>query len=131
MGEKTLRMRIDDHRQLHVFRVARDTAMRLYELSRVFPREEQYSLTSQMRRCSRSVCANIAEAWQKRRYPQAFTSKLTDAAAEADETRCWIDFAVRCAFLDDAVAVPLDHACEEVVRMLVSMANHPGSWKTR
>jgi four helix bundle protein len=76
-----------------------EAAIELFELSKKFPPEEKYSLTDQMRRSSRSVCANIAEAWRKRRYPNAFVSKLSDSEAEAAETQVWIEFAVKCEYL--------------------------------
>ncbi len=105
--------------------------MELYQLSKAFPRDELYSMTSQARRCSRSVCANIAEAWQKRRYPAAFTAKLTDAAAEAEETRVWLSFATRCGFVSPEVAGALSERYDRIVGMIVQMANRPGEWRTR
>ena len=75
-------------------------AVHIFEISKRFPVEERYSLTDQVRRSSRSVCANIAEAWRKRRYPGAFVSKLKDAEAEAAETELWLEVAVRCGYLD-------------------------------
>ena len=86
-------------RDLIVYRIAFEAAMRIFELSKAFPAEERYSLTDQIRRSSRSVCANIAEGWAKRRYPAAFASKLTDASAEAMETQVWSDTALRCGYL--------------------------------
>ncbi len=105
--------------------------MRLYQLTRSFPREELYSLTAQACRSSRSVCANLAEAWQKRRYPAAFSAKLTDAAAEAEETRVWLSFADRCGFLAPETAREVSGTYNEIVAMLVSMASHPERWGTR
>ncbi len=105
--------------------------MELYELSKAFPREELYSLTSQLRRCSRSVCANLAEAWQKRRYPAAFTAKLTDWAAEAEETRVWIAFAGACGFIAPEVARELGERHDKIAGMIVQMAIRPENWRTR
>src|SRR5437868_3614412 len=102
--------------------------MDLFELSKSFPKEETYSLTDQIRRSSRSVCANLAEAWRKRRYEAAFISKLSDSESEAAETQVWIEFAVRCGYLDRAHATPLSQAYDEVLRILVAMINHPESW---
>ncbi len=87
------------HRELEVYRQAFEAAMQIYELSRSFPREEVYSLTDQIRRSSRSVCANLAEAWRKRRYAAAFTSKLSDVESESAETQVWLEFAVKCGYL--------------------------------
>ena len=89
-------MKIQEHTDLEVYKKAFDTAMLIFEASKKFPREETYSLTDQIRRSSRSVCANLAEAWRKRRYKAAFISKLSDAESEAAETQVWIEFAVRC-----------------------------------
>jgi four helix bundle protein len=90
-----MRKRIAIHRELEVYQKAMDVAMRIFELSKRFPKEETYSLTDQIRRSSRSVCANLAEAWRKRRYEKAFVSKLSDVEAEAAETQVWLEFAVK------------------------------------
>src|SRR5438270_8758608 len=91
--------RIDSHRDLDVYKRAFAAAMRVFELSKSFPKEEMYSLTDQLRRSSRSVPSNIGEAWRKRRYEAAFVSKLSDADTEACETQVWIEFAVGCGYL--------------------------------
>ena len=91
MGEKIVR-----HQELDVYKAAFEGAMDVFSASKNFPKEEIYSLTDQIRRSSRSVCANLAEAWRKRRYEAAFISKLNDAEGEAAETQTWIEFAVRC-----------------------------------
>src|ERR1051326_2215550 len=119
------------HQDLDVYKKAFAAAMQVFELSRDFPKEETYSLTDQIRRSSRSVCANLAEAWRKRRYEAAFISKLSDSESEAAETQVWIEFAVRCAYLNRAYAAPLYQAYDEIVRMLVAMINHPESWIIR
>src|SRR5437763_11159625 len=95
MGQKIL-----SHRDLQVYQKAMATAMDLFELSKSFPREETYSLTDQIRRSSRSVCANLAEAWRKRRYEAAFIAKLSDAESESAETQVWLEFAVQCGYAD-------------------------------
>jgi four helix bundle protein len=81
-----------------------------------------------MRRSSRSVCANIAEGWRKRRYEAAFIAKLSDAESEAAETQVWIEFAVKCGYLEREVAMPLYQEYDEILRMLVAMINKPESW---
>ena len=81
--------------ELRVYQLAFESALEIYLLTRNFPADERYSLTDQIRRSSRSVCANVAEAWRKRRYPKSFVSKLSDADAEATETLVWLDFALR------------------------------------
>ena len=88
--------KIKTHEDLNVYQLAFKTAMKIFVLSKGFPIEERYSLTDQMRRSSRSVCANLAEAWRKRRYKAAFLAKLSDCEAEAAETQVWIQFAVEC-----------------------------------
>jgi len=88
------------HRDLEVDQKAFDAAMQIFEHSKSFPKEEIYSLTDQMRRSSRSVCANLAEAWRKRRYEKAFISKLSDAESEAAETQVWLEFSFQCGYLE-------------------------------
>ena len=94
--------RIQSHEELEVYKMTFDAAMRVFEVSKCFPRTEVFSLTGQIRRSSRTVCANIAEAWRKRRYEAAFVSKLSDAESEAAETQTWLRFAVSCAYLPAA-----------------------------
>jgi four helix bundle protein len=118
-------------RELDVYRVAVDTAMRIFELSKGFPVEERYSLTDQVRRSSRSVCANIAEAWRKRRYPNAFVSKLSDAEAEAAETEVWLELAVRCGYLDKVKSAELEQEYERILGKLVIMISQPEAWTIR
>src|SRR5437868_566418 len=102
--------------------------MDLFELSKSFPKEETYALTDQVRRSSRSVCANLAEAWRKRRYQAAFISKLADSESEAAETQVWIEFAVKCGYLDRDHAEGLYRTYDEIVRTLVGMITHPDTW---
>src|SRR5438067_3810974 len=120
--------KIRTHRDLDVYGKAFDAAMRIFALSKAFPKEETYSLTDQIRRSSRSVCANLAEAWRKRRYEAAFISKLCDSESEAAETQVWIEFAVKCGYLDRDRAEPLYRTYDEILRMLVAMINSPQSW---
>ena len=124
-------MKIQEHTDLKVYKKAFDTAMLIFEASKKFPREETYSLTDQIRRSSRSVCANLAEAWRKRRYKAAFISKLSDAESEAAETQVWIEFAVRCGYLLRGRGTPLYQTYDEILRMLVTMINRPQSWVIR
>ncbi len=105
--------------------------MQVFEISKSFPKEETYSLTDQIRRSSRSVPANIAEAWRKRRYTAAFISKLNDAEGEAAETQTWLECAVRCSYVERAKAKALFLEYEEIISMLVSMANSPQKWILR
>lgn len=93
-------MKITRHQELDVYKKAFETGMAIFELSKSFPKEEIYSLTDQIRRSSRSVCANLAAVWRKRRYEAAFISKLNDAEGEAAETQTWIEFAVASECID-------------------------------
>ena len=119
---------ITRHQDLEVYRKAFEAAMLIFELSQTFPKEERYSLTDQMRRSSRSVAANLAEAWRKRRYQAAFVSKLADSEGEAAETQTWIEFSVRCGYLERGVAKELFLAYEEVLAMIVGMISRPSRW---
>lgn len=116
------------HQDLDVYNKAFEAAMLVFELSKRFPKEEVYSLTDQIRRSSRSVCANLAEAWRKRRYEAAFVSKLNDSEAEAAETQTWLEFAVRCEYLAPDVGRDLFKSYHEVISMLVVMINNADSW---
>ena len=118
-------MKIKTHTDLEVYRKAFDAAMELFEASKGFPKEETYSLTDQVRRSSRSVCANLAEAWRKRRYEAAFIAKLNDCEAEAAETQTWIEFAVKCNYLERETASKLYTMYDEILGTFVGMINHP------
>lgn len=124
-------MRIQKHTELDVYKKAFAVAMEVFEVSKSFPKEETYSLTDQIRRSSRSVCANLAEGWRKRRYEAAFVAKLSDSECEAAETQVWLEFAVKCGYLDRDRAAPFYHEYDEILRMLVSMINSPESWVIR
>ena len=119
---------IKDHRDLGIYKIAFETAMKIFELSKKFPVEERYSLTDQIRRSSRSVCANMAEAWRKRRYEAAFVAKLNDCEAEASETQTWIEFAVKCNYMDVQTGRELYANYNQVLSGLVNMINHPLPW---
>lgn len=119
---------LKSHRELDVYQQAFDGSMKLFELSKSFPREEVYSLTDQMRRSSRSVCANIAEAWRKRRYEAAFISKLSDAETEAAETQVWIEFAVKCAYMKSESGRDLYKTYDMIIGMIVKMINQSSIW---
>jgi four helix bundle protein len=120
--------KIRNHRDLDVYQRAMGAAMELFELSKGFPREEMYSLTDQVRRSSRSVCANLAEAWRKRRYELVFVSKLSDAETEAAETQVWIEFAVKCGYLPRDRGADLYQIYDAILATLVGMITHPESW---
>ena len=102
--------------------------MQVFEHSKSFPMEERYSLTDQIRKSTRSVCANLAEAWRKRSYEAAFISKLTDAEGEAGESQTWVAFAVRCQYLARPQGVELHRAYEAVLKMIVAIKKNPNVW---
>ena len=120
--------KIRTHNDLEVFKTAFATAMEVFRVSKSFSKEETYSLTDQMRRSSRSVCANIVEAWRKRRYEAAFISKLSDAETEAAETQMWLQFAVECKYLDHDAGHELYRTYDRIIGTLVGMMNHPETW---
>jgi four helix bundle protein len=111
--------KIMNHGDLEVYQRAFDVAMRIFELSNPFPKEETYALTDRIRRSSRSVCANLAEAWRKRRYEKAFVSKLSDSEAEVAETQVWLAFVARCGYMQRDEAKELYQAYNDIVRTLV------------
>lgn len=121
-------MRYQKHTDLPVYQLAFELARTLFALSKEFPKTETYSLTDQCRRSSRSVCANLAEAWRKRRYEAAFAAKLNDAEAEAAETQVWLQFAVDCEYTDRETAVALYAKYDEVIRQIVHLIHHANEW---
>ena len=115
-------------RELRVYRDARALAAEVYTLSKLWPREERYSLTDKFRRASRSVMANTAEAWRKRRYPNHFASKLSDAEAEAGECRAWLDVALDCGHMTAPDHARLDARFDALVGGLVAMQRETDRW---
>ena len=105
-----------------------ELAMQVYEVSKQFPKEETYSLTDQIRRSSRSVCTNIAEAYRKRLYTKHFISKISDADSENSETQVWISFAESCQYLNAEGVQKLKNMSQEVGRLLHYMMNNPSKF---
>jgi four helix bundle protein len=128
VGEKMAGKRARTHHDLIVYQKAFDAALQVQELSRSFPKAEAYALTDQVRRSSRSVCANLAEAWRKRRYQKAFISKLSDAEGEAAETQVWLEFAVKFEYIEREAAENLYRTYDEILATIVGMINHPETW---
>jgi four helix bundle protein len=120
--------KIKSHHELDVYKRAFEAAMEIFRLSKSFPREEMYSLTDQVRRASRSVNANLSEAWRKRRYEAHFVSKLSDAETEAAETQTWLEFAVHCEYLSATQAKALYATYNAIIATIVGIINHPESW---
>ena len=109
------------YRGLKVYQMVYQLALDVHEVTKTFPKEEKYSLTDQIRRSSRSVPANLAEAWKKRRYEKAFISKLIDSTGEAGETEVWLDFSRDFGYLDDNKYQEFMNKYDEVNRMLYGM----------
>ena len=125
---ETVRKPIRHFRDLDVYQNALATGLRVYELTKRFPIEERYALTDQVRRSSPSVCANIAEAWRKRRYEAAFIAKLSDAESEAAETQVHLEFALRHSYLSQSEFLNVDDAYEKITGQLVKMIDEPDKW---
>ena len=120
--------RIKTHRDLKVYQLSLEAGMEVFEMSKLFPKEEMYSLTDQIRRSSRSVSGNIAEAFRKRRYPKHFISKLSDSEGEAAETQVWLDYALACKYIDQQIFNDLNDKYDHIISMIVNMINKPGKW---
>ena len=116
------------HNDLIVYQKAFSAAMEIFHISKKFPSEEKYALTDQIRRSSRSVNANITEAWRKRRYEKSFINKLNDADGEAAETQNWLDFAFACEYIDKETYLDLYKKYDEVLAIIVSMTINSKKW---
>lgn len=114
---------VNSYKDLEVYKLARELAREIFQLSISFPKEETYALTDQIRRSSRSVGAQIAEAWAKRKYEKHFISKLTDADGEQQETQHWLETAFDCGYIDKAVLEIILRKYESVGKMINSMIN--------
>jgi four helix bundle protein len=121
-------MKIRTHKELEVYKLAFDGAMKIFEITKNFPKEETYSLTDQIRRSSRSVCGNLAEAFRKRRYPKVFVSKLSDSEGEGAETQTWLDFAKNCNYITSEECKDLNALYDNIIGKLVNMSLHPENW---
>ena len=119
---------VTDFKDLRVYEQAFRAAMQIQERSSSWPKSEQYALTDQIRRSSRSVCSNIGESWLKRRYPNHFISKLSDASSEAAETIVWLDFARELELIDSRAAERLETEYRRTIGGLVKMMNNPDPW---
>ncbi|MCE5239046.1 four helix bundle protein [bacterium] len=121
---------IRHHKEMHVWQNAMDAAMAVFTFTQRLPRDERYSLSDQIRRSSRSVAANIAESWCRRRYKAAFIAKLYDAASEVAETQTWLEFARRCGYLSDTDTLALMESYDRVMGQLMNMVSNPDQWST-
>jgi len=121
-------MKIRSHKELEVYQLAFEAAMKIYELTKNFPKEEKYSLTDQIRRSSRSVCSNLAEGFRKRKYPKFFVAKLSDSEGEAAETQTWLDFSLRCEYIKEEDYTKLYETYDHIIGKLVNMSLQPEKW---
>lgn len=119
---------IRKHKDLRVYQIAFEAAMEIFELPKGYPVEEKYSITDQIRRSSRSICANLAEAWRKRRYQKAFVVRLNDAEAETAETIVWLEFSFQCGFISHEKFASLTDKYEHILAMLTNMSTKPEKW---
>lgn len=122
-------MKFTKHEDLNVYQLAFNAAMMIFEVSLSFPKEERYSLTDQIRRSSRSVCANIAEAFYRRKYPKNFSSHLSDSIAEAGETRVWLEFSQKCNYISPEINEKLSDDYAKIIGKLIIMYNQAEKWK--
>jgi four helix bundle protein len=120
--------KIRTHKDLKVYQLSFEAGMEVFEISKQFPKEEKYSLTDQIRRSSRSVSGNLAEAFRKRRYPKYFISKLTDSEGEAAETQVWLDYALACNYIEKESHFKLSDKYDHIIAMIVNISNNPGNW---
>lgn len=119
---------IRTHKDLDVYQLSFEAGMKIFELSKNFPTEERYSLTDQIRRASRSVSVNIAEAWRFRRYPKSFISKLSTSEGEAAEVQVWLDFALACEYIQPELNKELFSKYDNIIGKLVNMIRSPEKW---
>jgi len=123
--------RINSYKDLRVYGNSMDSAMEIFQLTKAFPSEERYSMVDQMRRSSRSVCANIAEAWRKRCYKAAFIARLSDAESEACEVQVWLEFAYKCNYIDVNIQEKLDKTYNHIIAQIVLMIKDADKWLIR
>ncbi|MBI2471897.1 MAG: four helix bundle protein [Planctomycetes bacterium] len=123
MGDK-----INSFKELRVYQMAMEAAMEIFQITKSFPPEEKFSMVDQMRRSSRSVCTNIAEAWRKRRYKAAFISKLSDSETEACETQVWLEFAYKCNYMDAVMQDKLDKTYNYIIAQIIRMIEDAEKW---
>ena len=121
-------MKDEGFEHLKVYQLAYQVALQIFKITKEFPKEEKYALTDQIRRSSRSVCANLAEAYRKRLYLKHYVSKMSDADGECSETMVWLSFSKDCGYLSDEAAAQLRSECQEIGRMLGFMMAHPAEF---
>ena len=121
-------MAAKNFKETKLYKLAFEQAMEIFRVTKTFPKEEQFSLTDQIRRSSRSVCANLAEAYRKKRYPAHFVSKTTDSDAENSETNIWLDFSLACTYISKQKHEEMMARNDEIGRLLNHMINNPDKY---
>lgn len=121
-------MKIRSHKELEVYKLSFNSAMKIFEITKRFPKEELFSLTDQIRRSSRSVSSNLSEAFRKRRYPKSFVFKLSDSESEAAETQTWLDFSLSCGYMTEIEHQELFETYNNIIGKLINMSIHPEKW---
>ena len=120
--------KIQYHWEIDAYKLSVEAAMEIYELSKSFPEEEKYSLTDQMRKSSRSISAQIAEGWRRRKYRAAFVNKMNEAEGEVAETQVWLEYSVKCEYMSREDGTSLHRKYDEILGKLINMGNHPQQW---
>ena len=123
--------KINSYRELRVYIASMSATMEIFEITKKFPIEEKYSLTDQIRRSSRSVCANMGEAWRKRRYKNAFIAKLSDSETEACETQIWLEISYLCKYISKSQFEKLNNEYESIIAQIVKMIDGSDKWLIR
>ena len=123
--------KINSYRELRVYVASMSATMEIFEITKKFPSEEKYSLTDQIRRSSRSVCANMGEAWRKRRYKNAFIAKLSDSETEACETQIWLEISYLCKYISKSQFEKLNNEYESIIAQIVKMIDGSDKWLIR
>lgn len=124
-------IRIKTHKELDVYKLSFEAGMEIFNITKSFPKEEKYSLTDQIRRSSRSVSGNLAEAFRKLMYPKLFVSKLTDPEGEAAETQVWLDYAFACKYINESECLTIYDKYDHIISIIVKMRNSPEKWSIK
>lgn len=128
LKKQSMSEKIRTHKDLKVYQLSFEAGMEVFKITKMFPKEEKYSLTDQIRRSSRSVSGNLAEAFRKRRYPKYFVAKLTDSEGEAAETQVWLEYAFACGYIEKEIHDKLFDKYDHIISMIVNMSNNPDKW---
>lgn len=120
--------RVLSHTDLDIYKASFEMGMEVFNINKSFPKEEIYSLTDQIRRSSRPISGNLAEAWRKRRYKKAFIAKLSDAEGETAETQVWLEYALACGYIEKEIFQQLNEHYNHIIVMIVNMIKKSEKW---